>query len=208
MSSVGGDGGPGDGRRQRVAAVEMPDAALQRRDPDHLERVDERGLGGVLLRDRQAAHPGRAEAARHGQHAGDGAHRTIEGQFADERMTLEPQRAIAEAQDGHGDGQVEAGPFLGDLGGRQVDGETALRKLEPGVADRGLHALAGLLDGPVGEADDGEVGQAVGDVGLDHHRHSGEAVDAAGGGAGEHKHKWVLFRACVGFPPSSARLRP
>jgi hypothetical protein len=40
-------------------AVEVADAALQRRHADHLERVDERCLGGVLLRDHQAAHPRR-----------------------------------------------------------------------------------------------------------------------------------------------------
>jgi hypothetical protein len=59
--------------------------------------------------------------------------------------------------------QVEAGALLGYLCRGQVDGEPAGGELEAGVADRGANTLPRLLDGPVSQADDGEVGQAVGD---------------------------------------------
>jgi hypothetical protein len=51
-------------------------------------------------------------------------------------------------------------PSLGYLRRGQVDREPAGGELEAGVADRGAHPFPRLLDGPVGQADDGEVGQA------------------------------------------------
>src|SRR5439155_26638239 len=45
----------------------------------------------------------------------------------------------------HRDGQVEAGPFLAQLGRREVDGESGPRILEPAVFDRRADALASLL---------------------------------------------------------------
>jgi hypothetical protein len=64
---------------------------------------------------------------------------------------------------GRGDGEAEAVALLGYLRRGQVDGEPPGGDLEAGVADRGADTLAGLLDGPFSQADDGEVGQAVGD---------------------------------------------
>ena len=65
------------------------------------------------------------------------------------------------ADNRHGIGEVEPRPLLADLGGRQVDGEPACREGEPGVADRRPNALPCLLDGPVGEADDGKLGSPL-----------------------------------------------
>jgi len=138
----------------------VTDDSLQRGDPHHLQRFNQRSLGGVLLGNSKAAHPRRTQAARHRQHPGDRPDRAVERQLADEAVAVETQRAIVEAEDGHGDGQVEPGALLGHLGRRQVDGQAALGKLEPRVADRRSHSLTRLLDGPVGEPDDGEVGQA------------------------------------------------
>src|SRR5665213_1721893 len=128
----------------------------------------------------------RAEPVGHRQHTGHCAHRAVEGQLADEPVAVDPERTVAEAEDGHGDAEVEARALLGYLRRGQVDGEPAGGELETGVADGGAHTLPRLLDGPVSQADDGEVGQAVGDVCLDHHGDTGEAVNAAGDGAGEH----------------------
>ena len=45
-----------------------------------------------------------------------------------------------------------------------------LGKWMPELLDRGLDAVLGLLHRGVGQADDGERGQAEGDVGLDRTR--------------------------------------
>jgi hypothetical protein len=49
----------------------------------------------------------RAEPVGHRQHTGHSAHRAVEGQLADEPVAVDPERAVAEAEDGHGDADVE-----------------------------------------------------------------------------------------------------
>jgi hypothetical protein len=44
----------------------------------------------------------------------------VQGQLPDEPVAVEVQGTAAEAEDGHGDGEVEAGAFLGNLRGGQV----------------------------------------------------------------------------------------
>lgn len=58
------------------------------------------------------------------------------------------------------DRDIETSPLLWHLGGREVRCHATLREREAGVADRGLHPFAGLLDGPIGQADDREARQA------------------------------------------------
>jgi hypothetical protein len=55
-------------------------------------------------------------------------------------------------------------PSLGTSARGKVDGEPAGGGLEAGVADRGADTLTRFLDGPVGQADDGEVGQSHGAI--------------------------------------------
>src|SRR5919199_1370441 len=66
-----------------------------------------------------------------------------------------------------GDGQVEPGPRLAQVRGREVDGQPLGRELEPGVEDGRAHALARLPHGAVPEADDGEARQARAQGDLD-----------------------------------------
>ena len=57
---------------------------------------------------------------------------------------------------------------------------------EAGVADRAADPLARLLEGGVGETDDGETGQPGRDVDLDADDPAVEAVEGRGGDDGQH----------------------
>ncbi|MNH31194.1 hypothetical protein D3C79_915320 [compost metagenome] len=57
-----------------------------------------------------------------------------------------------------------------------------MRVVQPGVDDGAAHPVLAFLDGGFGQADQGEVGQAVGQVGFDAdsrclHANLGAAVD-------------------------------
>jgi hypothetical protein len=56
--------------------------------------------------------------------------------------------------------QIESGSFLGNLGGRQVDRQAPHGEVEAGVPNRRPDPLACLLNGPIGQTHDREVGQA------------------------------------------------
>ena len=60
----------------------------------------------------------RAEVVGHRQHTGHRAHRAVEGQLADEPVAVDPERTVAEAEDGHGDAEVECSlaPLIRHLG--------------------------------------------------------------------------------------------
>ena len=57
-------------------------------------------------------------------------------------------------------------PLLGEIGGREIDGDAFGRKPEPDRVQRAAHALAALGHGLVGQADDGEGGHAGADLDL------------------------------------------
>ena len=120
-----------------------------------------------------------------GQHAGDGAHAAVEAELADQEKAAEvvrAQRAIG-AEDADGDGQVEAGAFFLEIGGREVDGDEGGRDVEAGVLDGGADAVAAFAHGGVGQADGVEVifigdHAAIVDFDVDE-----VGVDAVDGGA-------------------------
>ena len=86
----------------------------------------------------------------------------------------------------HRDGQVEAGAALPHSRGRQVDGDPPQRPGQPAGEDGGAHPVAGLAHGGVGQADDGEAGQPVGDVDLDRDGLTDGAVQGGRRDGGEH----------------------
>ena len=97
-------------------------------------------------------------------------------------MSLMAERAVG-SEDADGDGEVEAGAFFLEVGGREVDGDAGGGKVEAGVLDGGADAVARLADGGVGEADGGEgffLGFDAGEV--DFHVDD-VCVDAVDGGA-------------------------
>jgi len=68
--------------------------------------------------------------------------------------------------------------FLGQVGGREIDGDAARRQREAGGDQRGAHPFLGFGHGLVGQADNVECGQA----GRDLHLHvDGTGLDALEG---------------------------
>jgi hypothetical protein len=75
------------------------------------------------------------------------------------------------------------------IGRRQVDGDAPERKLEPGVEQRAADPVLALLHRRLGQANDGQPRQAVGQVYLDGHERRldpdlGAAVDDGDGHGG------------------------
>ena len=83
-------------------------------------------------------------------------------------------------QDAERDRQVEAARLLRQVGRREVDRDAfRMGEVEAAVEDGRAHALAGLLDFGVGEADQRVAGQAVGQVDLDRHCRGVQGVQRA-----------------------------
>src|SRR5207302_7236704 len=93
-----------------------------------------------------------------------------------------------------GDGEVEGGALLGQLGRGQVDGQLPLREVETGVANRSLDPLPGLLDRPIGQPDDGEARYSRRDIRLDDDGHAGETAQGTARRGGEHTQTSVSRR--------------
>ena len=129
-----------------------------------------------------------------GQHAGDGNQASVERKLAQRRQAR--QRILGD--DLHGDqqpqcyGQVEMAAFLGQVGGREIDGDALGREGEPHGADCGTHPLAAFGHRLVGQADDGKGGQAGGDLDLHVDRHHVDALEGEAVDPGDHGRK---FRA-------------
>ena len=85
-----------------------------------------------------------------------------------------------------GDGQVERGTRLAQIGRREVDRDPAGRERETAVADRAADPLASLLERGIRQADDREPGQARRDVDLDPDDPAVDAVERRGVNGGEH----------------------
>ena len=82
-------------------------------------------------------------------------------------------------QDAQRNRQVETPAFLGQVGGRQIDGDASRRKFVTRIEQRGTHAIFAFLHFRLRQADDGEARQTVGQMGFGHHRrrfHAGEGA--------------------------------
>ena len=160
--------GPSGDRRGRGA---LPAFQVRHHVPERAEseRVDPAGCGlaRVLERDERGAHPARRGVAhaRHGP--ADRPERAVERQLAEAQRRRLDRDLPARAQDAERDREIEARPLLSSLGRREVHRHAAQRKLVARVPDGRAHSLPGLLHGGVGETDDDERGQAVGDIDLD-----------------------------------------
>ena len=103
-------------------------------------------------------------------------------------------------QDGDGDGQVVGWAFLAQVGGGEVVGDASHGEDAAAVLDRGAHALLGLVDRRIGQADDAEGGQPLADVHLDLDQRALESDDGAGARLGQHTPR--LLTADVSPPPA------
>jgi hypothetical protein len=103
------------------------------------------------------------------QRARYGAQPAVERKLTDRGVPRE--RAVRDLVGGlehrQGDGQVEAGSLLSQVGGSEVDRDPVLRELQLGRLDAAAHPLLGLLTGAVSQPDDGEGGRPALQMGLD-----------------------------------------
>lgn len=138
---------------------------------------------------------------RHGQRAAHRAQLAGEREFAGKFMAGQAGRRNLPAggEDAEGDRQVEAPGFLGQVGRGQVYGDAAGGVLEAGIDDRGTDAVACLANFGVGQADQGQSGQPVGQVHLDGDRRRVEAVESPAEGDGQ-RHELIAGCRCAPFP--------
>ena len=132
------------------------------------EAVDDGSFRGVVEGQNQPVDPPAAGGDGDRQGAAHRLDAAVEGEFAE--VEVAPGTGLADGAAGEKQAdrhrQVEGGAVLADIGRGEVDGDAARRKVVTGVLDRRLDAVLALLDRPFGEADGGELGQALGNIDL------------------------------------------
>ncbi len=156
---------------------------------DDLDLGDEGRLGGILPGE---DHPPDAEGLcpeGRGKGAVDPLHAAVQREFAQEEVIGERRggQQLLGGQDRDGDGQVEGGALLFDVGGGEIDGDMMAGEGVAGVLDGGLDPVLALPDGHVGKADGRKQGKAGGEVDLDR---DGMGIDADDGGADGLDDQW------------------
>jgi hypothetical protein len=128
-----------------------------------------RGFGGVLPGHEQTGDGALSGIGGHGQHAAHGTHAPVEGQFAHEHRSLVHlwRDGARGGQDADGDGNVEGGPVLAQVGWRQIHGDATERVLESAVLDGAANADAAFLHAGIRQAHDVAAGQPVRHVHFD-----------------------------------------
>src|SRR5205807_10381625 len=103
----------------------------------------------------------------------------VEGQLAEQHVRRQPLawRLFAGGENRAREGEVEAGTRLAHVARREAGRDAPGREVEPGVANRGLHANTRLAYGRVGQADDRERGQPGADVHLNRYAEHLQPVD-------------------------------
>ena len=140
---------------------------------------DELGLGGGLLGDDDLLDPSGHRGLDAGQDTAHRVHGAVQPELADvDGPSQEPGRAPSEPtagpQDGQGERQVQPGPGLAQVSRGEVDGQALLAPGDAAGAQRGPDALTRLTHGGVGQAHEGESGQALGGMSLDLNDVSGQ----------------------------------
>jgi len=160
---------------RRVAGQELPDHVQQVQGAINLGSRHQRGFLGTALGQHQSGF-GRSLQARqgqaHGQCAADRTQLPAQRQLAGELVTGELARVdlAAGGQDAQRNRQIETAGVLGQVGGRQVDGDALVgREFEAGVLDGRTHPFARFLDFGFGQAHQREAGQPVGQMNLNTH---------------------------------------
>ncbi len=174
-----GDHGPGHVQAARVGGVAGQERAHdvgEMAGAAHFEAADEcRFVGARLWQDKGARdfvrHP--PEGERHRERALHGSQLACQRELAGELEALEPREVelAGGGQDAERDRQVEAPRLLRQVGRREADGDAlVVRELEAAGLQRRAHPFARFLDLGVGQADEREARQAVGQMHLDRHR--------------------------------------
>ncbi len=163
------------------------DQLAEAADAEDGDPGDERGLARRLLGDDDLPVSGVGGGEDGGQDAADGADASVESEFADEDEVGDGARVdpLGGAEYGGGDGQIKAAASFGDGRRAEADGEFLLGPFAAGIDDGGADAVAALGEALVGEADEGEGGDAGFEVGLYFDDDAFDADEGDGAGAGE-----------------------
>ena len=144
--------------RQHLRALEVIGDLDQRVGRDDLDVRAGPGRLGAAGRRADQALLARIGADRRRQHAGDRRDRAVEPEFAEHGEAGQRIRRNG-ADRGHQaerDRQIVMAAFLGQVGGRQIDGDAPRRQREARGDQRRAHPLARLGHRLVRQADDGE----------------------------------------------------
>ncbi len=165
----------------RRDALGLRDEACQRLAPGQVRgdlqqilcRIDhgivhQRGFRCIRLRQDESA-PAVRRAVGHRQCAAYGPQFTGQREFTGELVLIQSVGGYLPrgGEDADGDGQIETPTLLGQVGGREVDGDATRGEVELAVLQGGAHAILALLHLGLGQADDVELRQAVGEMHLD-----------------------------------------
>jgi hypothetical protein len=169
----------GNRLRQRLALGKVGANVEQGAGGEYFVAADQRRFAGAGFgQDEMLAVAGRLQG--HGQRAANRAQlagqRQLAGKFVVGQMLA--GNLPAGGEDTQRDGQVETAGFFWQIGRRQVNCDAFRRKLEPGINDGGANAIARFLDFSIWQADEGEAGQATGQMRLDRHRRRVEAIQS------------------------------
>ncbi len=177
----GGSDLPGPGKELRGLG--------QRVDPDHLQPLDHRRLGGVLPRQEQPPDPQLAATGGHRQSSLDRLEAAIQAQLAQQQVLGQPVlgQLAAGGEDPHRDRQVERRALLAAVGRGQVDGHPLEGEAEAQVADRRIDPLTAFAHRAIRQPDQGVGRQARADVGLDLHQVGIDPQDSPGEYLAQHR---------------------
>jgi hypothetical protein len=187
----------GGHRRPREAFRPRPPPPWRRARPRHAMRRARRPGGSRASRVR------RPSAARP---AATGSDRRAKA--PDERPAARRADLLRAEENADRDRQVERRTLLRQIRGCEVDGDPSRRIFEAGVADRAADSLARLLQGGIGQADDGEAGQPGRHVDFDADDAPLEPGDGGGEDRGEHAAHGTGARSTPDFAGRSPRYLP
>ena len=157
-------------------------------DAEDLDPVDQSGLSHRGARPRPpAGSPALASAATIGSTPGTG--RTSPPSDSSPISAIRPGAGsdlLRTEEDPDGDREIERRAGLAQIRRREVDRDPSRRIDEAGVPERAADAFPRLLEGGIGEPDDGEPGQPRRDVHLDPDQPPVEAMERRGWDDGQH----------------------
>ncbi len=172
------DHGRGGGLEPALA-LQMSDELAHVLQRDDLHALGKGRLGSVLGREIEAFDAAALGGDGHRQRAGDAAQRPVKRELAQEgAAAVDAGQLALRGEDADEDRQIVERAGFFPICRREIDRQTARREAEAVVFDRRAHALAGLLDGRVGQPDDLKAGQAAGDIDLHGDLEAAYAADA------------------------------
>ena len=171
--------GAGSNNRVKIAAPPViADGRLFFLDADHRVHAVSATDGRRIWDERLRPEDSRDRVARGGGVAAGGGRVYVTTGFGFV-AALDAAGADARREDADRYRQIISARLLRQIGRREIGGDLARRKVEPGVLQRRAHAIARFPHLGVGQADEVERGQSAGKMNLDRHERSVETRESA-----------------------------